>query len=157
VNGAYRSAGFTGPVHGTYRWVITCSGDAMNAPFGPTTCGDPAETSTVSATPNPTPDPGPNVVNLPTPLPKPNPKPKPKLPAPRASIVTGSLRRLRGHREQLPDCRDFTLDPNRARGDGSVEPGGIEQQRVERARVGAEAGVGPGNFIRFDLHLTIRA
>jgi hypothetical protein len=82
-NGKYPSAAFTVPAPGTYRWVMRYSGDAMNAPFGPTACGDPAETSTVSATPIPSPDPGPNAKPAkPHPRPpKPHPKQKPP-PAP---------------------------------------------------------------------------
>jgi hypothetical protein len=77
-NGDYHSPTFAVPGPGTYRWVATYSGDAMNAAAGPTACGDPAETVTVSATPTPSPAPGPNV---PTP-PKPPPKPKPTQPGP---------------------------------------------------------------------------
>ena len=83
-NGNYRSAAFVVPVPGTYRWVATYSGDALNAAVGRTACGDSTETSSVSSTPEPTPDPGPNV---PTP-PKPRPKPKPPPPPPQP-IVTG--------------------------------------------------------------------
>ena len=83
-NGNYRSAAFVVPRPGTYRWVATYSGDALNAAVGPTACGDSTETSSVSSTPHPSPDPGPNA---PTP-PKPRPKPKPPPPPPQP-IVTG--------------------------------------------------------------------
>ena len=84
-NGDYRSAAFAVPLPGTYRWVVTYSGDAMNTSAGPTACGDPAETSAVSSTPNPSPEPGPDVPTPPKP-PKPKPKPPPTPPPPR---VTG--------------------------------------------------------------------
>ena len=85
-NGEYRSTAFTVPTKGTYLWVATYSGDAMNATAGPTACGDPAETTSVSATPSPAPDPGPNVKGLAELRPKPKPIPPPPPPAP---IVTG--------------------------------------------------------------------
>lgn len=88
-NGAYRSAAFVAPVSGTYRWVVTYSGDALNAPFGPTKCGDLAETSTVSANPSPTPDPGPDVPTPSTPTPKPKPSPKPKPTPTPGPVFTG--------------------------------------------------------------------
>jgi hypothetical protein len=88
-NGDYRSEGFAVPLPGTYRWVASYSGDAMNAAAGPTSCGDSAETSTVSATPAPAPEPGPNVPTPPKP-PRPKPKPKPKpTPPPPPPPVTG--------------------------------------------------------------------
>ncbi len=58
-SGDYRSPAFVVPAPGTYRWVVTYSGDALNAAVGPTACGDPAETVTV--TPAPSPETGPNV------------------------------------------------------------------------------------------------
>jgi hypothetical protein len=86
-NGDYRSAAFAVPLPGTYRWVVTYSGDAMNTPVGPTACGDPAETFAVSSTPHPSPQPGPDVPTPPKPAkPKPKPKPAPTPPPPR---VTG--------------------------------------------------------------------
>jgi hypothetical protein len=60
-NGDFPSASFAAPGPGTYRWVATYSGDAMNTGAGPTACGDPTETTTVSADPAPLPNPGPNV------------------------------------------------------------------------------------------------
>jgi hypothetical protein len=87
-NGDYRSAAFAAPLPGTYRWVVTYSGDAMNTTAGPTACGDPAETSTVSVTPSPSPDPGPDVPTPPKP-PKPKPKPPPTPPTPPPPRVTG--------------------------------------------------------------------
>ncbi|MCA1683937.1 MAG: hypothetical protein LC708_02255, partial [Actinobacteria bacterium] len=38
-----RSGNFTPIAPGTYRWIATYSGDANNAPAGPTACTDPAE------------------------------------------------------------------------------------------------------------------
>jgi hypothetical protein len=88
-DGDYTSAPFNAPLAGSYRWVVTYSGDAVNAAAGPTACGDPAETSTVTASPGPTPEHGPNV---PTPRPpkrqKPAHKVKPPPPPPRP-VVTG--------------------------------------------------------------------
>ncbi len=46
-NGDYPSASFSPPGAGTYRWVVSYSGDSNNAPPGPTACGDPAETVVV--------------------------------------------------------------------------------------------------------------
>jgi hypothetical protein len=88
-DGDYRSPAFAAPVEGTYRWLASYSGDAMNAPAGPTACGDPAESSSVSASPHPAPDPGPNVRPVPPPKPKPKPKPRPKPKPPPVPIVTG--------------------------------------------------------------------
>jgi hypothetical protein len=85
-NGSYFSPVFAVPRAGTYRWVATYSGDAMNAAVGPTGCGDPSETSVVSSAPNPNDDPGPNVPAPPKPKPKPKPTPRPKPPPP---VVTG--------------------------------------------------------------------
>jgi hypothetical protein len=84
-NGDYRSASFTVLSPGTYRWVATYAGDALNNPVG-TACGDPAETITVSASLNPDVPDGPNV---PTPPPPPKPKPKPKPPPPSPPPFTG--------------------------------------------------------------------
>jgi hypothetical protein len=44
-NGNYTSGPFTTAAAGAYRWVATYSGDAANAPAGPTACADPAETT----------------------------------------------------------------------------------------------------------------
>ncbi|MFN2606794.1 MAG: beta strand repeat-containing protein, partial [Acidimicrobiales bacterium] len=49
--GAYQSASFTPTAPGTYRFVATYSGDANNAPAGPTACSDPAETVLVRSAP----------------------------------------------------------------------------------------------------------
>ena len=86
-NGDYVSATFAAPSPGSYRWVVTYSGDAMNTGAGPTTCGDGAETAIVSATPGSTPEHGPNVPAR-QPRPKPKPKPKPPPPPPKP-VVTG--------------------------------------------------------------------
>jgi hypothetical protein len=88
-DGDYSSASFNAPSPGTYRWVVTYSGDAVNAAAGPTACGDPAETSTASATPGPTPEHGPNVPTPPKPKPKPKPPHKVKPPPPPLPVVTG--------------------------------------------------------------------
>ncbi len=78
-NGDYPSAAFTVPHPGTYRWVASYSGDAVNTAVGPTACGEVTETSSVSAAPEPTPDPGPNAPSVPhQPKPPPSAKPKPK-------------------------------------------------------------------------------
>jgi hypothetical protein len=50
-NGTYTSDVFSPSVAGVYGYVATYSGDANNAAVGPTACGDPTETSTVSAPP----------------------------------------------------------------------------------------------------------
>ncbi len=42
-NGSYQSAQFTTTAAGTYRWIAAYSGDANNAPAGPTACADPLE------------------------------------------------------------------------------------------------------------------
>ncbi|HEX2046982.1 MAG TPA: hypothetical protein VHF27_04400 [Acidimicrobiales bacterium] len=42
-NGNYTSGAHTVTAAGTYRWVATYSGDANNAPAGPTACNDPLE------------------------------------------------------------------------------------------------------------------
>ena len=47
-DGTYNSDPFTPTVAGTYRWVATYSGDPLNNPVGPTACGDPNETVTIS-------------------------------------------------------------------------------------------------------------
>jgi hypothetical protein len=85
-NGDYASAQFTPPLPGTYRWVATYSGDALNTGAGPTACGDPAETATASASPGPTPEHGPNVPAPPKAKPKHTLKPPPRPPLP---VVTG--------------------------------------------------------------------
>jgi hypothetical protein len=77
-NGDYRSAPFIAPHPGTYRWIVTYSGDAMNTGVGPTVCGDRAETNVVAANVSPDIKPGPNVPRPPKPKPHPKPKPKPK-------------------------------------------------------------------------------
>ena len=60
-NGDYRSEPFIPPHTGTYRWVATYSGDAMNIGAGPTECADPAETVVVSGSAAEIPSAGPNV------------------------------------------------------------------------------------------------
>lgn len=42
--GPHNSPGFTPPAAGTYRWVVSYSGDRNNEPAGPTRCGDASET-----------------------------------------------------------------------------------------------------------------
>jgi hypothetical protein len=82
-NGDYRSADFVPGAQGTYRWVVTYSGDAMNNGVGPTACGEATETVVVSGSVSPdVRPPGPNVPTPPLPPPKPKPKPKPKPPPP---------------------------------------------------------------------------
>jgi hypothetical protein len=81
-NGEYPSAAFAVAGFGTYRWVVTYSGDAMNTGVGPTACGDSTETVTVSPGAAVLPDQG---ANVPTPRPRPRPKPRPSAPRP----VTG--------------------------------------------------------------------
>ncbi|HEX3623159.1 MAG TPA: hypothetical protein VHT97_12665 [Acidimicrobiales bacterium] len=44
-NGNYTSGAFTTTGAGAYRWIATYSGDANNAPAGPTACADALETS----------------------------------------------------------------------------------------------------------------
>jgi hypothetical protein len=90
-NGDYRSADFVPGTQGTYRWVVTYSGDAMNNGVGPTACGESTETTVVSANVSPDVDPpSPNVPTPPLPPPKPKPKPKPKPPpSPPPPRVTG--------------------------------------------------------------------
>jgi hypothetical protein len=83
-NGDYRSAPFIVLLPGTYRWVASYAGDAMNTPVD-TACGDPAETVVIGAAVSPDLPEGPNVA----PPPKPKPKPKPKPPPPPKPIVTG--------------------------------------------------------------------
>jgi hypothetical protein len=56
-NGDYRSAAYNTTQVGTYRWVASYSGDAMNLPAGPTGCGDTAEMVSVTATAVPSPGP----------------------------------------------------------------------------------------------------
>jgi hypothetical protein len=60
-NGEYRSASFVAAQSGTYHWVVTYSGDAMNIGAGPTVCGETVESASVAATPGPNPNPGPNI------------------------------------------------------------------------------------------------
>jgi hypothetical protein len=67
--GRYASAPYVVSRPGTYRWVASYSGDRANKPAGPTACGSPAETFTVSDAPSPNPNP---------PLPNPTPNPKPE-------------------------------------------------------------------------------
>jgi hypothetical protein len=89
-NGDYRSADFVPGTEGTYRWVATYSGDAMNKGVGPTACGESAETVVVSASLS-TDEiaPSPNVPTPPKPKPQPKPKPMSPKPKPPAPIVTG--------------------------------------------------------------------
>lgn len=87
-NGDYASAPYVAPSPGSYRWVVTYSGDAMNTGAGPTTCGDSAETATVSANPAPTPEHGPNVPPPTRPKQKPKHRVKPPPPPPQP-VVTG--------------------------------------------------------------------
>ncbi|MGH9279595.1 MAG: hypothetical protein ACRD12_16030, partial [Acidimicrobiales bacterium] len=47
-NGEYVSSTYVPTQAGTYRWVVSYSGDANNAAMGPTPCGDPAQTVTVA-------------------------------------------------------------------------------------------------------------
>ena len=47
-NGKYTSPPITPATPGTYRWVVSYSGDAHNLASGPTTCGEAAETSIVT-------------------------------------------------------------------------------------------------------------
>lgn len=76
-NGTYRSAAFDVPIPGSYRWVATYSGDAMNTAAGPTTCGDAAESVDVATAPGPNPDVGGITVTRPKTRPA---KPRPKSP-----------------------------------------------------------------------------
>ena len=50
-NRTYFGGGITATTPGVYRWQVTYSGDANNSPEGPTTCGDPNETVTVTPRP----------------------------------------------------------------------------------------------------------
>ena len=43
-----KTPGFTPPVAGTYRWVVSYSGDRNNEPAGPTRCGEASETVTLT-------------------------------------------------------------------------------------------------------------
>jgi hypothetical protein len=85
-NGEYRSAEFTAPRPGTYRWVATYAGDANNTGVGPTACGESTETALVSPIAGPAAEPGPNVTApppvKPPPPAKPHPKPKRRPPPP---------------------------------------------------------------------------
>ncbi len=56
-DGTYSSAAFTPTAAGTYRFVVTYSGDTHSASFA-TACGDASETVVVSPAPTPTPTPG---------------------------------------------------------------------------------------------------
>ncbi len=47
-NGLHNSAPFTPAAAGTYRWVVSYSGDANNNPAGPTGCGIDSETVVIS-------------------------------------------------------------------------------------------------------------
>jgi uncharacterized repeat protein (TIGR01451 family) len=47
-NGIYGSHPFTTATPGIYRWVASYSGDALNAPVGPTACAAPGSTITVT-------------------------------------------------------------------------------------------------------------
>ena len=46
--GEHNSPGFTPPAAGTYRWVVSYSGDRNNEPAGPTRCGEASETVTLT-------------------------------------------------------------------------------------------------------------
>jgi hypothetical protein len=46
-DGAYPTEPFTPVAVGTYRWVVSYSGDSFNTPAGPTACSDSAETVVV--------------------------------------------------------------------------------------------------------------
>ena len=84
-NGDYRSEPFVPSRTGTYRWVASYTGDAMNINAGPTPCGEPAETLVVSAGAAEVDSAGPNV---PTVLPKPRDTSKqrpPRRPPPRVA------------------------------------------------------------------------
>ena len=85
-NGDYRSTPFVAGQAGTYRWVASYSGDAMNNGVGPTACGVTAETAVVAASVGPDVNPGPNVKppRKPSRPPHHTPTPKPKPPAPQA-------------------------------------------------------------------------
>jgi hypothetical protein len=78
--GAYESAQFVPVTPGSYTWIASYSGDAANSPAGPGTCGEPAETVTVSPTLHPNPNPIPDT---------PGPVPRPKPPEPKRPPVTG--------------------------------------------------------------------
>ena len=84
-NGDYRSEPFIPSHAGTYRWVASYTGDAMNINAGPTPCGEPAETLVVSAGAAEVDSAGPNV---PAVLPKPRDTSKqrpPRRPPPRVA------------------------------------------------------------------------
>lgn len=83
-NADYRSAAFVVARPGTYRWVATYSGDAMNTGAGPTACGDQPRPS-LSA---PARASVPSRAETSQSRPSPHPKPKPPPPPPRP-IVTG--------------------------------------------------------------------
>jgi hypothetical protein len=88
-NGDYRSTPFVAGQAGTYRWVASYTGDAMNNGVGPTACGLSAETTVVAASVGPDVNPGPNVKPPREPAGPPHHKPKPKPPPPPKPIVTG--------------------------------------------------------------------
>ena len=89
-NGDYRSTPFVAGQAGTYRWVASYTGDAMNNGVGPTACGLSAETTVVAASVGPDMQPrGPNVKPPRESARPPHHKPKPKPPPPPKPIVTG--------------------------------------------------------------------
>ena len=90
-NGDYRSAPFVPGRAGTYRWVVSYSGDAMNDAAGPTACGASSETAVVTASVSPDLPPGPNTEAPRKPSRPPHHKPKPKRnhPRPPKPTVTG--------------------------------------------------------------------
>jgi hypothetical protein len=90
-NGAYTSAPFTVQKQGTYSWVVSYNGDAVNAGVGPGACGAPGEKVTVSSRIEPDVNPGPEPAPIvhPASKAKPKPKPKPKPPKPPRPTVTG--------------------------------------------------------------------
>jgi len=47
-NGSYTSDAFTPSSGGTYRWVVSYSGDLNNNPAGPTACDDPTQAVTIA-------------------------------------------------------------------------------------------------------------
>jgi hypothetical protein len=82
-NGSYRSAAYVVATPGTYSWVATYSGDAVNTEVGRASCGESSEAATITDNPGPTPPDGPNEPNPPKPKPLPTPRPKPKPAKPR--------------------------------------------------------------------------
>jgi hypothetical protein len=85
-NGAYPSASFAPAAPGSYRWVVSYSGDALNSGVGPTACGDSTETSSVSGDPGPLPNPGPNASTSGQTKGAQQQRPRPRPPRP---VVTG--------------------------------------------------------------------